>query len=43
MAALALSFGDLQNQPWDARRAIKLVDEATKVLAIVVIWRRGAL
>ena len=34
MAALALSFGDLQNQLWDARRAIKVVDEATKVLAI---------
>ena len=42
-AALALSFGDLQYQLWDARRAIKVVDEATKVLAIVVIWRRGAL
>ena len=31
---LLLGFEDLQNQLWHARRAIKLVDETTQVLAI---------
>ena len=42
--ALALGFSDLQNQFWHARRAIKLVDDTTEVLAIAdtgrcTLWR----